>query len=64
LRALGIGIEAWGVNENLGAHTLAGTGFELQVGIDASPFTGCRLFNGATDLIKREPWVSVERQAR
>ena len=43
--ALGVGIEARGIDEDFAAQGLAGTGLELQVGVDAAPLARRHLFD-------------------
>ncbi len=62
--ALGIGVKAGGVDEDLAAQGLARASLELEVGVDALTLAGRRHINVLGDLIEREAGVRVQGYAR
>jgi hypothetical protein len=60
-RALGVGVEAGGVDQDLSPQPLAGAGLELQIGVDALAFAGGHQVDILGDLVEGEARVRVER---
>ena len=61
--ALGVGIETGGVDEDLAAQGLAGTGLELQVGVDATPLARRHLLDVLGNVIEWKARVRVQGDA-
>ncbi len=62
--ALGIGIEAGGVDQDLAPQGLAGAGLELEIGIDALAFPGGRQIYVPGYVIKGEAGIRIQGYAR
>ena len=62
--ALRIGIESRGVDQDLTPQTLAGAGFELQIGVDPVAFALGHRFDFVRHLVEGESWIGIQCNAR
>ena len=63
-RALGVGVEAGRIDDDLAAHLRAAAGLELQVGVDAPALAGRQFLDRTAQPVEREARIGVEGEAR
>ena len=62
--ALGVGVEAWRIDENLASHLLATAGLELEICINTTSFASGNAFNRAAQVEERKAGIRIEREPR
>ena len=61
--ALLVGVEPWGIDDDLAPDPRTRAGLELEVRVDAPPLAGRDFLDVAAHLVEREPRVRVEGEA-